>query len=143
MGRLLGIPSFLTTESMEDVRKDASDLRKAKKLDDDGDAFRRVQIAAVKRIQNQFLGHILRRTTNSRNWKGKSLLKIPPYKEIIGVLTLTEREMEILAQRAKDAKAKYVYCMLSGPCFKCYNIYSSVMSANESGKFQTTVRVAN
>ncbi|KAF8800887.1 hypothetical protein BYT27DRAFT_7216694, partial [Phlegmacium glaucopus] len=62
---------------------------------------------------------ILRRTTDSLNWEGKTLLEIPPHKDIIGVLKLTERESNIIQERARAAKA-------------------SVMSANESGKFLTT-----
>lgn len=106
MGRLLGIPHFLSDESAEEIRSDGAELRKAKKMDDDGLSVQKAQIIAVRRIQKQFIGHVIRRTANSLNWEKKSLLTIPPYKDIIGVLALTDRETGILTQRAEDAKAK-------------------------------------
>ncbi|KAF9061747.1 hypothetical protein BDP27DRAFT_1452086 [Rhodocollybia butyracea] len=118
MGRLLGIPHFLSDESADEIRTDGSELRKAKKIDDDGLSVQKAQIIAVRRIQKQFFGHVLRRTANSLNWEKKTLLTIPPYKDIIGVLSLTDRETEILTQRADDAKA-------------------NVISGNNTGKFQT------
>jgi hypothetical protein len=42
------------------------------------------------------------------NWKGETLLDIPPYEDIVGILTLTDRESQILQERAEDAKAKCV-----------------------------------
>ncbi|KAF9033680.1 hypothetical protein BDP27DRAFT_1374971 [Rhodocollybia butyracea] len=87
-------------------------------IDDDGLSIQKAQIIAVRRIQKQFFGHVLRRTANSLNWEKKTLLTIPLYKDIIGVLSLTDRETEILTQRADDAKA-------------------NVISGNNTGKFQT------
>ncbi|KIK51761.1 hypothetical protein GYMLUDRAFT_251819 [Collybiopsis luxurians FD-317 M1] len=118
MARLLGIPHFLSDASVEEARQDSSDLRKAKKLDDDGLSVQKVQITSVRRIQKQFHGHVVRRTTDSKDWKGERLLNLPPHKDIIGILTLTDRESEILVQRAEDAKA-------------------NVMSGNDTGKFLT------
>lgn len=143
MARLLGIPYFQTDASVEETRQDNSDLRKAKKMDDNGLSAHRVQIKAVRRIQQQFQGHVLRRTTNSRNWQGNPLLNIPPHKDIIGILTLTDRETEILAQRAEDAKAKSVLNTLFVFILFLINwfVACSVMSGNDTGKFQTRVRL--
>jgi hypothetical protein len=55
-------------------------------------------------MQGHFAGHILRRTTDSVDWKGNSLLQLPPHKVIIGVLQLTGREVEIIQKRAEDAR---------------------------------------
>jgi hypothetical protein len=39
---------------------------------DGRDSVRIAQIDAVKRVQNEFLGHILRRTPTSIDWEGKT-----------------------------------------------------------------------
>lgn len=108
MGRLLGIPHFLTDLSVQEHKEDAAAYRKAKKLDDDGHELKRAEIQAVRRMQAQFAGHILRRTTDSVDWKGDNLLNLPRHKEIIGVLTLTDREVGIIQKRAEDARNRQV-----------------------------------
>jgi len=40
------------------------------------------------------------------DWEGKPLIDLPPYEEIVGVLTLTEREYEILMRHAEMAKSE-------------------------------------
>lgn len=105
MGRLLGIPHFLSEDSYQEEKDDLANMRKARKLDDDGFSMRKIQVEAARRMQRQFRGFILRRTTDSRNWLGKTLLDLPPHKDIIGVITLTERERRIMNARAEDAKA--------------------------------------
>ncbi|RDB19056.1 Transcription regulatory protein SNF2 [Hypsizygus marmoreus] len=105
MGRLVGIPYFFTEASYIEEKSDAAAVRRAKKLDDDGEALLAEQLRAVKRLQGYCLGHFLRRTTESRDFEGKVLLPLPPYIEILGVLTLTERETKIVQTRAEDAKA--------------------------------------
>ncbi|KAJ3885134.1 P-loop containing nucleoside triphosphate hydrolase protein [Lentinula edodes] len=118
LARLIGIPHFMTKDSAEEAKEDAAAIRKAKKVEDDGLTLQQVQIRAVRRIQAQFLGHVLRRTIDSRDWSGKRLLDLPPFKTIVGVLTLSDREMEILVQRQQDAQA-------------------SASTGNEAGKFTT------
>jgi len=81
-------------------------MRQAKKLDDDGVALRTTQIRTVRRMQKQFSGHIIRRTTDSRNWEGKTLLDLPCHYDIRGMLTLTQREMDIITDRAQAAKER-------------------------------------
>lgn len=108
MGRLIGVPHFLTEAAIEEEKNDNATARKARKLDDDGLSLRTCQVEAVRRMQKQFCGAVLRRTTDSRNWKGLTLLNLPPHREIMGILTLTERETEIIAERAEVAKERYV-----------------------------------
>lgn len=105
MGRLLGVPYFLTEQSIEDEKEDNSTFRRVKKYDDDGQALRKAQLTAVRRMQTQFLEHILRRTTASISWEGKPLISLPDPVEIIGVVTLTERETKIMQERAEEARA--------------------------------------
>jgi hypothetical protein len=108
MARLIGVRHFLTEASWIEEKDDNSNYRKAKKLDDGGQSLRLAQIEAVTRMQKQFSGHILRRTANSANWKGDPLIKLPPLKHIIGVLNLTERESNIIQERAEGARARCV-----------------------------------
>lgn len=108
MGRLVGINYFSTEAAFEEERNDASAIRRAKKLDDDGEAVLAEQLQAVRRQQNHCIGHFLRRTTQSKDFEGNDLLPLPPYDEIIGVLKLTDREVIILQVRAETAKAKQV-----------------------------------
>jgi hypothetical protein len=108
MARLIGIPHFRTEESWSEEREDNASFRKAKKQDDDGHSLRLAQIAAVTRMQRQFSGHILRRTANSTNWKGEPLIRLPPLKHIVGILTLTQRESDMMQERAESARARCV-----------------------------------
>jgi hypothetical protein len=106
MARLAGVPHFKTETAFNEEKEDLANIRRAKKLDDDGLSLRIAQIEIVQRLQKQFTGSILRRTTDSLNWEGKTLLEIPPHKDIIGVLKLTERESNIIQERARAAKAR-------------------------------------
>jgi hypothetical protein len=108
MARLIGVPHFLTESSWVEEKEDNASFRKARKQDDDGQALRLAQISAVTRMQQQFSGHILRRTANSLNWKGKPLIKLPPLKHIVGVLALTEKENNVIQERAEGARARCV-----------------------------------
>ena len=55
-------------------------------------------------MAEQFRDYIIRRTVDSKDWEGKSLLDLPPYKPILGVVEITEREMGIVLQLAEAAK---------------------------------------
>jgi len=105
MGRLVGSPHFFTEEAHAEEKHDEAAIRKAKKLDDDGEAVLAEQLKAVKHRQTRLNGRFLRRTTTSVDSGGKVLLPLPPYKEILGVLTLTKRETDIITERAESAKA--------------------------------------
>ncbi|KAF8871323.1 P-loop containing nucleoside triphosphate hydrolase protein [Infundibulicybe gibba] len=109
MARLCGVPYFLSEKSVAEEKEDAIAFRRARKMDDDGLALRKAQIEAVRRMQKHFHGSILRRTADSLDWKGQVLVSLPPYKEITGILRLTEREMSILEKHAEVAKARYAF----------------------------------
>ena len=106
MGRLIGIPYFLTEESVDQELEDKATIRRAKAMDDDGLSLKIAQVELVRRMQTHFVGSILRRTHESVTWDGKSLLNLPPCLDIIGVLALTPRETNILNERAEAAKAR-------------------------------------
>ncbi|KAM6490053.1 P-loop containing nucleoside triphosphate hydrolase protein [Amanita muscaria] len=117
MGRLTGVPHFHSEKSLDDERELSAAIRRAKKQEDTV-SVRKLQVEAVRKLQKCFDGWILRRTIDNRDFLGELLLNLPPHKEIIGVLRLTERETQIINERAELAKA-------------------CVISANETGKFQT------
>jgi TATA-binding protein-associated factor len=106
MGRLIGVPYFLTDESVVQEAEDKAAVRKAKAMEDDGLSLKVTQIELVRRMQSHFVGCILRRTHESVTWDGKPLLDLPPCLDINGILTLTQREMKILNERAEAAKAR-------------------------------------
>jgi hypothetical protein len=136
MARLVGVPHFLTEESWIEEKEDNTLCRKAKKLDDDGQSLKLAQIQTVLRMQQQFHGHIIWRTANSTNWRGEPLIKLPPLIHIVGILSLTERESNIIKEQAETARAGYViyFCPVHP-----LNIICSVISANETGQLQTRV----
>lgn len=105
MGRLVGLPHFFDEVSFIEEKADATKLRRAKKLDDDGEAVLAEQLQIVRRLQGHCKGHFLRRTSKSVDDRGAPLLPLPPYEEIIGVLNLTERETAIMHERSEAAKA--------------------------------------
>lgn len=105
LGRLVGIPHFFSEVSFIEEKGDAARLRKAKKLDDDGETVLVEQLQVVRRLQGHCKGHFLRRTTKSVDDRGVVLLPLPPYEEIIGVINLTQRETAIMHERSEAAKA--------------------------------------
>lgn len=74
--------------------------------DGDGDSEAREKFRIVRRLQNQYNGHIIRRTTMSKNWEGKTLIDLPPLITIEGYLKLSQRETDIVNALAKKAKEK-------------------------------------
>jgi TATA-binding protein-associated factor len=108
MGRLVGIPHFLDEVSFIEEKHDASILRRVKKYDDDGVTFLSEQLQIVRRLQRHCQGYFLRRSPTSVDFQGQILLPLPPYHEIIGIVDLTARELTIIQERAKAAKAMYV-----------------------------------
>lgn len=105
MGRLVGVPHFFTETSFIEEKDDAAALRRAKKLDDDGEALLMTQLKSIKCLQGHLIGCFLRRTTTSLDYLGNVLLPLPPYVEILGILNLTPRESQIIEDRAEAAKA--------------------------------------
>ncbi|KAK7024577.1 hypothetical protein VNI00_016182 [Paramarasmius palmivorus] len=61
---------------------------------------------------------MLRHTTDSKTWEGKTLLDLKPHRDMVGVLKLTERELGIIKKHAENAK-------------------TDANSANESGHWVT------
>lgn len=105
MARLIGVPHFFTETSFIEEKDDAAALRRAKKLDDDGEAQLATQLQSIRRLQRYLVGYFLRRTPTSLDYRGQVLLPLPPYVEILGVLNLTARESQIIEDRAEAAKA--------------------------------------
>ncbi len=75
-------------------------------------ALKMVTIKAVLRIQGQFEGRIIRRTLDSKDCEGKTLLNLPLCKQIHGILTLTDREQQIIEALAQQAKDRLVVAPL-------------------------------
>lgn len=115
MGRLTGVAHFFTEDAHQEEKNDAMDLRKARKeqmLDDydendnlnDGEPVKLCQYSIAQRMQGQFEGRVIRRTIDSKDWRGESLLKLPPYKSIHAILDLTERETALIEAKAEKVK---------------------------------------
>jgi len=137
MGRLVGIGHFFSETAFAEEKADAAKLRRAKKEDDDGEMVRAEQVHMVRRLQNHCKGHFLRRTIMSRDYKGNVLINLPPYKEIIAIVVLTEREKKIMDERAKQAAAKYVF--ISGTFMHSFDTKTSpsVIAAANTRRIQT------
>lgn len=116
MGRFVGIPHFMSHEAYQDEKEDQAHIRKAKKaileegdpMDEspEKDQLRRIQLSISIRMVKKFGDRILRRTVDSKDWEGKSLLDLPPFKTILRVLCITNREADIILWLEKDAKEK-------------------------------------
>jgi len=111
MGRLLGIPHFLSEQAYQEEKDDAALLRQLRRVgDEETDAMvpnnrlRDCQIEIAQRMQNQFANRILRRTANSLDWKGDKLINLPRYYDIPIIVKLTPREMEIITELADNVK---------------------------------------
>jgi len=105
-------------------KDDTANLRKAKRelpedydplLDsdvageDDGDDPLRVcQMKIVARMKTQFEDRVIRRSLDSVDWRGHQLLNLPECKIVHGRLDLTERELKIINDIAREIKEKYV-----------------------------------
>ncbi|KXN81008.1 Nuclear protein STH1/NPS1 [Leucoagaricus sp. SymC.cos] len=110
LSRLVGIPYFSTEEAYDEERADTSRICKAKKEDkaegnQDGEKARAEELQIVRRLQKPVHGHFLHRTTKTISSDGAPLLNLPPCTDIVGLLTLTEREMDIIRERAEAAAA--------------------------------------
>ncbi|KAF5345577.1 hypothetical protein D9756_011032 [Leucocoprinus leucothites] len=110
LGRLVGLSHFLDEISYIEEKADNSRMRKAKKLDDDGESLRIERLQIVRRLQMQCKGHLLRRTISSKDFEDKPLIPLPPYVQLLGILDLTQRETEIITDRSDAAKAAIISC---------------------------------
>lgn len=116
MGRLTGVAHFFSEEAHQEEKSDAMNLRRSRKEqlqddyddgengNDDDDPIKLCQYLIAQRMQNQFQGRVIRRTIDSKDWQGQSLLKLPPYKSIHAILDLTERETALIAAKAEEIK---------------------------------------
>jgi hypothetical protein len=118
MGRLVGIPHFFSEQAFIEEKEDAVAQRKARKvllkekmyLKDDSPETRALRLLSVGvslRMQKQFEGRVIRQTIDSKDWKEELLLNLPPYRQISGILTFTQRESKIIQQLAELAKDRY------------------------------------
>ena len=118
MGRLVGIPHFLSDKAYQEEKVDQTQIRKAKRAilevgdpiegSPEKDELRRLQMAIAIRMAEQFQTYILRRTASSKDWDGKPLLNLPPFKTVLGVVEMTDREMDIVLRLGQTAKEEQV-----------------------------------
>ncbi|KAG5649443.1 hypothetical protein H0H81_003855 [Sphagnurus paluster] len=99
MGRLIGIPHFLSEDALHEERADTTAIRKAKgfEVDDgEGEELRQVQSEMALHMQKKFQGRIISRKSSSKDWKGEALITLPGYDDVLLVVNPTAREMEII-----------------------------------------------
>ncbi|KAF8153559.1 hypothetical protein BJ912DRAFT_868663 [Pholiota molesta] len=113
MGRLTGIPHFLSDDAWEEEKEDTRSLRRAREgkepsadndEENDQDQVKLCQIAIAERMNRQSKGHVLRRTLNSLNWEGHPLVPLPPCETIHAYLDLTPRELKIITANGQSLK---------------------------------------
>ena len=115
MGRLTGISHFLTEYAWQEEKEDMRALRRARKEspddhdpleDNDEHPVKQCQLKIAERMKKQSAGHLLRRTVDSKDWKGNPLVTLPPCKIIHVTLDLTPRELEIITSNGQALKEK-------------------------------------
>ncbi|KAG5634213.1 hypothetical protein H0H81_002857 [Sphagnurus paluster] len=107
MGRLIGIPHFLSEDALHEERADMTAIQKAKgfEVDDgEGEELRQVQSEIVLRMQKKFQGRIISRKSSSKDSKGEALITLPRYDDVLLVVNPTAREMEIITEHANNTK---------------------------------------
>ncbi len=82
-------------------------IRQAKRENDE-DALVTAQQTLIKEFRRMFIGSLLRRTIDSHDWKGGSLINLPPCIEIMGLLKMTARETTIIHEEAEKVRDRYV-----------------------------------
>lgn len=116
MGRLTGISHFFEPAAWEEEKDDMRALRRARKEipvdynpleENDQDPIKLCQVVIAQRMQSQSQGHILRRTAESLNWKGKALIELPECVTVYGYLDLTPRELKIITANGQSLKERY------------------------------------
>ncbi|TFK62822.1 hypothetical protein BDN72DRAFT_776663 [Pluteus cervinus] len=125
MGRLVGIPHFLSDEALAEEKADLTSIRRAKStLTDNADDDAAVTLCCKEisaRMQKQFENRMLRRTAGSLSWEGKPLLSLPPCYMITVPLNLCDWELKILRdladQVAESASAGNSTCKVASKNF--------------------------
>ncbi|KAL0057974.1 hypothetical protein AAF712_015368 [Marasmius tenuissimus] len=108
LGRLMGLPYFMSKEGLQEANSDASTLFKSRpsSQDTDRDDFMRLQVTITRKYQAHMIGNMLRRTAKTLDYRGQQLLPdLPPKMKIPLIVTQTEREQEATAAVARNAKA--------------------------------------
>lgn len=110
MGRLAGIPYFLSQDAFDSEKNDLSLSRAAKRgaVDEDAAelAARACYVDAAQRMQAYFKDRILRRGVSSLDWLGQPLVSLPPCIHIFLVVKPTAREMAIITELADRIKTQ-------------------------------------
>ena len=117
---MVGIPHFLSPKAYEEEKNDLSLIRQAKnsvseEVDnpEDAEAVRACVIGITQRMQAHFKDRIIRRTADSLDWKNEPLISLPPWKEIMVIVKITSREMEIISELADSVKERYLFVLLT------------------------------
>lgn len=107
---MVGIGFFRTLEHYEEVTDDSAQIRKCKQDgSDENGSIREILSQASLRLQGQFGGCFIRRTADSKDNNGNSLLTLPPCSVVDIILKLTERELEFVEDGIPDeALDRYV-----------------------------------
>lgn len=116
MGRLVGIPHFMSTQAWHEQLSDTNNLRRARQdredsaeaIPPDQDPVRSLQVTISERMQSKFEGRVIRRTAQSLDADGTPLITLPPLSIIHGVLKLSQRELEILESITLESLSEYV-----------------------------------
>ncbi|KAG6880879.1 hypothetical protein C0993_003896, partial [Termitomyces sp. T159_Od127] len=140
MLRLAGLPHFFTEASFQQEKEDLAAYRRAKKLDDDGEGALAESLAAVKRLQKYAADNFIRRTSKSRDWKGKVLIDLPDYVEIVGVLKLTSKEREALQSRNEYITEM---CVRRVPYCESLISLNSRLNTGDSSAYKIMTRVSD
>ncbi|TFK16514.1 hypothetical protein FA15DRAFT_742895 [Coprinopsis marcescibilis] len=101
MGRIMGIPYFLSNQAHRDQMADLATVRRAKlerdeECEEDDDPLKEVQAAICLRLREKFEGRIIRRTSSTLSPDNKPLIDLPELHIIRGAIKLTDREYEVL-----------------------------------------------
>ena|SRR5688572_23780879 len=118
MGRLLHLTHFLSKEALGEEKDDENRIRQARKELPEGyspidtkpedDPILQAQLSIVNRLRGHFKGLILRRTIQSKDFEGRTLIDLPPCHSVYLVLTLTKDEMDVIRKRNEEIKDRFV-----------------------------------
>lgn len=101
MGRLCNISHFSCQKYVEEVAEDAAELRRAR-ADGDESLISKLQGEASRRMQLQFDGRLICRTSTSLDFEGNPLLSLPKCTTVLFPLYLQDWEREIVDEKISD-----------------------------------------
>ncbi|KAG6848956.1 hypothetical protein H0H93_012463 [Arthromyces matolae] len=146
MLRLGGVGYFVTEDSHQDEKSDASELRRAKKLDDDGEAVLECQLSVIERLRDYAYGNFIRRSTQSLDYKGRNLILLPGVVTIIGLLKLMEREEAGLMSKYEAVSASVVveaFRIMTKQFYQEYRALINYLKLNPDGPYPTINTMAD